>query len=534
MPFSFAKVQCLGKVIVVTSVHVNGYEELLRRFGANLGESGIHDLRQSMQEAFHGGISKQQCYLHLVPSRDNYVEDTEPFSLITAYDTTDSWSRWVNLGRPPQKLAPGMILFKDYLNLVGQVEIVDLCQKQDARFYQPSNPSGAKLRLHTMCFGRNWDPVIGYTSSGDGSEPPPVPRQLTSLARDIIKIAQRLVDIPSMCPDICLVNFFRTDGRLGLHQDRDESSSSLERGLPVISISIGDTAEFLYGHTRDENKLDRVLLESGDVLVYGGDSRLIFHGDAFLGQCYLHLVPSRDNYVEDTEPFSLITTHDTTGSPSRWTNYLGRPPQKLAPGMLLFKDYLNLVGQVEIVDLCQKQDARFYQPSNPSGAKLRLRMMSFGRNWDPVTGYTSSGNGSEPPPVPRQLTSLARAIIRKAQRLVDIPSMCPDICLVNFFRPDGRLGLHQDRDESSSSLERGLPVISISIGDTAEFLYGHTRDESKLDRVLLESGDVLVYGGDSRLIFHGVRRILLYSGPRLVPQISGLQAGCLNLTLRQF
>ncbi|KAK9066445.1 hypothetical protein SSX86_013767 [Deinandra increscens subsp. villosa] len=256
-----------------------------------------------------------------------------------------------------------------------------------------------------------------------------------------------------------------------------------------------------------------------------------FHGGILKQQCYLHIVPSRDNYVEDTEPFSLITPHDTTNTWSRWTT-IERSPPKLAPGMLLFKNYLNLLGQVEIVDLCQKQDARFCQPSNPSGAKLRLHMMCFGRNWDPVTGYTS--DGSEPPPLPHQLISLAEVIIKEAQLHLDIPSMCPDICLVNFYRPDGRLGLHQDRDESSCSLERGLPVISISIGDTAEFLYGHTRDENKLDRVLLESGDVLVYGGNARLIFHGVKRIIPYTSPSLLSRISGLKSGRLNLSLRQF
>lgn len=77
-------------------------------------------------------------------------------------------------------------------------------------------------------------------------------------------------------------------------------------------------------------------------------------------------------------------------------------------------------------------------------------------------------------------------------------------------------------------------MVSFSIGDTSEFLYGHSRDEDKLKNVLLESGDILIFGGMSRLIFHGVRTIFPNSAPPALLQKVKLRPGRLNLTFRQF
>ncbi|KAJ0535218.1 putative DNA oxidative demethylase [Helianthus annuus] len=181
----------------------------------------------------------------------------------------------------------------------------------------------------------------------------------------------------------------------------------------------------------------------------------------------------------------------------------------------------------------------FYRPSNRSGAKLRLHMMCFGRLWDPVTKYEKSyrSDGSAPPPLPYEFISLAENAIEDAQLHMNLlPSMLPDICVANFYSYNDRLGLHQDCDEHVGGLDRGLPVVSVSIGESAEFLYGHTRDENKLEKVLLESGDVLIFGGKSRRIFHGVRRILPPLHPIGVSQVikeTGLILGRLNLTLKQ-
>ena len=73
--------------------------------------------------------------------------------------------------------------------------------------------------------------------------------------------------------------------------------------------------------------------------------------------------------------------------------------------------------------------------------------------------------------------------------------MRPDICLINYYGGDGRMGLHQDKDESPASIEAGVPVVSISLGDTARFLFGGLRRREPVETLLLESGDVFVFGG---------------------------------------
>ncbi|GJZ98051.1 oxoglutarate/iron-dependent dioxygenase, partial [Tanacetum coccineum] len=87
-------------------------------------------------------------------------------------------------------------------------------------------------------------------------------------------------------------------------------------------------------------------------------------------------------------------------------------------------------------------------------------------------------------------------------------------------------------------VDKGLPVVSISIGDSPTFLYGHTKNEKEADEVTLQSGDVLIFGGKSRKIFHGkifhgVNKIISNSAPEPI-QESMLKHGRLNLTFRQY
>ena len=92
----------------------------------------------------------------------------------------------------------------------------------------------------------------------------------------------------------------------------------------------------------------------------------------------------------------------------------------------------------------------------------------------------------------------------------------------------------QDRVESRESLRKGLPVVSFSIGDSADFLYGDVRNAHKAERVILEYGDVLIFGGESRRVFHSVRSVLPNSAWKELPRDSGLSPGRLNLTFRQY
>lgn len=79
----------------------------------------------------------------------------------------------------------------------------------------------------------------------------------------------------------------------------------------------------------------------------------------------------------------------------------------------------------------------------------------------------------------------------------------------------------------------GSPVFLFSMGDSAEFLYGEKKDESKAKRVLLESGDVLIYGGPSRKIYHGIGSIIPNSAPEELLEDTGLRPGHLSITVKE-
>ena len=96
-----------------------------------------------------------------------------------------------------------------------------------------------------------------------------------------------------------------------------------------------------------------------------------------------------------------------------------------------------------------------------------------------------------------------------------------DLCIMNYYDADGRMGLHQDKDEHERSLAAGIPVVSVSIGDTARFLLGGVRRRDPVQTLPLESGDAFVFGGPARLRYHGVSRII----PGTAPPGLGSRAG---------
>lgn len=98
---------------------------------------------------------------------------------------------------------------------------------------------------------------------------------------------------------------------------------------------------------------------------------------------------------------------------------------------------------------------------------------------------------------------------------------------------DVSIWLFQDKDEGRESLRKGIPIVSFSIGDTAEFLYGDQCDAETANKVMLESGDVLIFGGKSRHIFHGVSKIIPDTAPKTLLEETNFRSGRLNLTFRQ-
>lgn len=210
----------------------------------------------------------------------------------------------------------------------------------------------------------------------------------------------------------------------------------------------------------------------------------------------------------------------------------------LRPGMVFLKGYLSLSDQEMIVKRCRELgvgSGGFYQHGYGEDTKMHLKMMCLEKNWDPQFGQYGDRrpfDGAKPPQIPPEFHSHVHSALKDSNAL--LPSISPDICIVNFYSQTGRLGLHQDKDESPDSLRLGLPVISFSIGDSADFLYADHRDLDQPQKLLLQSGDVLIFGGPSRNIFHGVASIHPNTAPNLLLQHTNLRPGRLNLTFRRY
>jgi alkylated DNA repair protein (DNA oxidative demethylase) len=106
--------------------------------------------------------------------------------------------------------------------------------------------------------------------------------------------------------------------------------------------------------------------------------------------------------------------------------------------------------------------------------------------------------------------------------------MQPDLCIMNFYGADAKMGVHQDKDERPETIAAGIPIVSVSLGDAGRFVIGGLSRRDPTSPVILRSGDVLVMGGPSRLRYHGITRIL----PGTAPEGTG--PGRFNLTLRQY
>jgi len=98
----------------------------------------------------------------------------------------------------------------------------------------------------------------------------------------------------------------------------------------------------------------------------------------------------------------------------------------------------------------------------------------------------------------------------------------PDACLINRYAPGARMSLHQDRDE----LDFAQPIVSVSLGLPATFLFGGAKRTDKPKRILLQHGDAVVWGGPSRLFFHGI-------APLKAGEHPALGAARVNLTFRK-
>ncbi len=168
--------------------------------------------------------------------------------------------------------------------------------------------------------------------------------------------------------------------------------------------------------------------------------------------------------------------------------------------------------------------APFRNMITPGGHRMSVAMTNCGEaGWvTDRTGYRYDRHDPESgrswPPMPENFLSLAARAASEA----GFSNFVPDVCLVNRYQPGTRLSLHQDRDEHDYQ----HPIVSVSLGLPAVFLFGGTERSHRPRRIRVESGDVAVWGGPARLNFHG---------------IAPLKAGCdpllgnyrINLTFRK-
>ena len=167
--------------------------------------------------------------------------------------------------------------------------------------------------------------------------------------------------------------------------------------------------------------------------------------------------------------------------------------------------------------------APLFTPTMPrSGKPMSVRMTNCGPlGWvtDKERGYryqaTHPETGQPWPPIPPMLLELWDAVARYPPP--------PEACLVNYYAGSAKMGLHQDKDEEDFA----APVLSVSLGDTGIFRVGGRSRKEPTQKFELRSGDVVVLGGDDRLAYHGIDRILSGTS-NLLPE-----GGRFNLTLRR-
>jgi DNA oxidative demethylase len=205
---------------------------------------------------------------------------------------------------------------------------------------------------------------------------------------------------------------------------------------------------------------------------------------------------------------------------------------QIAPGAVHLPQYLSDQHQRALVDECRalvNGPVPAYVPTVRGGGRMHVRMLCLGRHWNGRTyqyeAARSDHDGAAVPVLPPHLRQLASEIANAAGMTVNA-----DVCILNYYAvEDGRMGMHQDKDESEASVTAGIPVVSLSLGDTARFQFGGLKRRDPVQTIALESGDAFVFGGPARLRYHGVTRIM----PRTAPPPLGLE-GRFNLTFRQF
>jgi alkylated DNA repair protein (DNA oxidative demethylase) len=179
------------------------------------------------------------------------------------------------------------------------------------------------------------------------------------------------------------------------------------------------------------------------------------------------------------------------------------PKERLADGAVLLRAFCAAEAPALLREVDRVAAASpFRHMTTPGGYRMSVAMTNCGLlGWvSDETGYRYSPidplNAAPWPVMPEGFLRLATGAAAEA----GFPGFAPDACLVNRYEPGAKLSLHQDKDERDFR----APIVSVSLGLPATFLFGGKRRKDPVRRLPVVSGDVVVWGGTSRLTYHGV------------------------------
>jgi len=209
-----------------------------------------------------------------------------------------------------------------------------------------------------------------------------------------------------------------------------------------------------------------------------------------------------------------------------------RPTERveLAPGVVVISGWLSPAEQRALVQqfrVWALPPAGLRHPRVPSGHLMSVQSVCLGWHWHPYAYSRTADDtdGAPVKPLPSNIARLACQAVADTFGASTAEQFEPDAVIANLYAPGARLGLHQDAEEPSDA-----PVVTISLGDTCLFrMAGVDRRTAPFLDITLRSGDLLVFGGPSRRVYHGVPKVFDNTGPRDL----GLPSGRLSLTVRE-
>lgn len=206
-------------------------------------------------------------------------------------------------------------------------------------------------------------------------------------------------------------------------------------------------------------------------------------------------------------------------------------PEAIAPGAAILRGFALPEAQALLQGVMAVINAApLRHLVTPGGQTMSVAMSNCG-----PLGWTSDRNGyrytAHDPMTGKPWPALPEgflALARRAAHEAGFAGFAPNACLINRYQPGARMGLHQDRDEGGARGDFTPPIVSVSLGLPAVFLFGGGQRTAKTIRWPLAHGDVVVWGGPARLAFHGVAPLKDGEHPLLGAQRLNLTFRCVR------